>query len=64
MNLTRKVLLGACFVVVLMAAMRVKAQMSEDAGRKEIEAFNKRHVEIAPEDGYGGSVGVVDGGRS
>jgi hypothetical protein len=46
MNLTRKVFLGACFVVVLMAAMRMKAQMSEDAGRKEIETFNKRYVEL------------------
>jgi uncharacterized protein (TIGR02246 family) len=46
MEITRKLLLGACFVVMLMAAMRMKAQMSEDAGRKEIEAFNKRYVEL------------------
>jgi uncharacterized protein (TIGR02246 family) len=48
MEITRKLLLGACFVVMLMAAMRMKAQMSEDAGRKEIEAFNKRYVELHP----------------
>ncbi len=46
MEITRKLLLGACFVVMLMAAMRMKAQMSEDAGRKEIAAFNKRYVEL------------------
>jgi uncharacterized protein (TIGR02246 family) len=40
------VLLGVCFVALLTAAVRVKARTTEDAGRKEIEAFNKRYVEL------------------
>ncbi len=35
-----------CFVALLTAAVRVKARTTEDAGRKEIEAFNKRYVEL------------------
>jgi uncharacterized protein (TIGR02246 family) len=46
MDFIRKLLLAACLVGLLMAAVRMKAQMSEDAGRKEIEAFNKRYVEL------------------
>jgi uncharacterized protein (TIGR02246 family) len=46
MDFTRKVLLGASFIALLTAAVRVKARVSEDAGRKEIEAFNKRYVEL------------------
>jgi uncharacterized protein (TIGR02246 family) len=46
MDFTQRVLLGVCFVALLMAAVRVKARTTEDAGRKEIEAFNKRYVEL------------------
>jgi uncharacterized protein (TIGR02246 family) len=46
MDFTRKVLLGASFIALLTAAVRVKARVSEDTGRKEIEAFNKRYVEL------------------
>jgi uncharacterized protein (TIGR02246 family) len=46
MNLTRKVLLGACSVVLLLAVVRIKARTTEDLGRKEIEAFNKQYVEL------------------
>jgi uncharacterized protein (TIGR02246 family) len=46
MNFTRKVLLGACFIALLMAAAQMKARTEEDAGRKEIESFNKRYVEL------------------
>jgi uncharacterized protein (TIGR02246 family) len=46
MNLTRKILLVARFAVLLMAAARMKARTTEDAGRKEIETFNKRYVEL------------------
>jgi len=35
-----------CFVALLTAAVRVKARTAENAGRKEIEAFNKRYVEL------------------
>jgi uncharacterized protein (TIGR02246 family) len=45
MDRTRKVLLVACCVVLPMAA-GMKARTAEDAGRKEIEAFNKRYVEL------------------
>jgi uncharacterized protein (TIGR02246 family) len=45
MNLTRNVLLGVCCVALLMAAgMRTPA--AEDAKQKEIQAFNKRYVEL------------------
>jgi uncharacterized protein (TIGR02246 family) len=46
MSFKRKVLLGACFVALLMGAERMKARAAEDAERKEIEAFNKRYVEL------------------
>src|SRR5437773_6668023 len=46
MNLARKAALGACFVASLMVAVGMKARSAEDAGRKEIEAFNKRYVEL------------------
>jgi uncharacterized protein (TIGR02246 family) len=46
MDFTRKLLLGACFVVLLMAAVRIKARTAGDAERKEIEALNKRYVEL------------------
>jgi uncharacterized protein (TIGR02246 family) len=46
MNFTRKILLGAIFVALLTGAVRMKARESEDAGRKEIEAFNRRYVEL------------------
>jgi uncharacterized protein (TIGR02246 family) len=46
MESTRKVALRACFVALLMAVAGMKARTTEDAGRKEIEAFNKRYVEL------------------
>jgi len=46
MDITRKVILVVCFVAFLMAGVRIKARTTEDAGRKEIEAFNKRYVEL------------------
>jgi uncharacterized protein (TIGR02246 family) len=46
MNFARKAALGACFVASLMVAAGMKARSAEDAGRKEIEAFNKRYVEL------------------
>jgi uncharacterized protein (TIGR02246 family) len=46
MNWTRKVLLAVCLVAMLLAAARLKARTAEDNGRKEIEAFNKRYVEL------------------
>ena len=46
MEITRKLLLGACLVAVLLAGVRMKARVSPDAGQKEIEAFNKRYVEL------------------
>jgi uncharacterized protein (TIGR02246 family) len=46
MNFTRRLLLGACITALLMAAVRMKARTTEDTGRKEIEAFNKRYVEL------------------
>src|SRR6266576_4837823 len=46
MNFTRKAALGACFVASLVAAVGMKARSAEDAGRKEIAAFNKRYVEL------------------
>jgi len=46
MDFTKRVLLGVCFVALLTAAVRVKARTTEDARRKEIEAFNKRYVEL------------------
>ena len=46
MDFTWKAVLGACLVVLLMGAGLMKARTAEDAGRKEIEAFNKRYVEL------------------
>jgi uncharacterized protein (TIGR02246 family) len=46
MNFTGKILLGACVTVLLMATAGLKARTADDAGRKEIEAFNKRYVEL------------------
>jgi uncharacterized protein (TIGR02246 family) len=46
MDFTKKVLLGACCVALLIAAVRMKAQTTDSAGRNEIEAFNKRYVEL------------------
>jgi uncharacterized protein (TIGR02246 family) len=46
MNFTRTLLLGACITALLMAAVRMKARTTQDTGRKEIEAFNKRYVEL------------------
>ena len=46
MDFTRKAALGACLVVLLMGAGLMKARTAEDAGRKEIEAFNKRYLEL------------------
>jgi len=46
MDFARNVLFGMCFVVLSMAAIEMKARTTEDAGRKEIEAFNKRYVEL------------------
>ena len=46
MNFTGKVLLGACLAALSMVTSGLKARTAEDAGRKEIEAFNKRYVEL------------------
>ena len=46
MEFTRKALLGACLIALLLVAGRMKARTAEDAERKEIEAFNKRYVEL------------------
>src|SRR5713101_5629097 len=46
MEFKRKVLLAACCVASLLAAVRMKARTAEDTGRKEIEAFNQRYVEL------------------
>jgi uncharacterized protein (TIGR02246 family) len=46
MGFARKMFLGVCFVALPMAAVRMKARTVEDAGQKEIEAFNKRYVEL------------------
>jgi len=42
----------------LMAAVGMNAQ-TKDAGEKLIETFNKRHLTVAPEDGYGGRFGTM-----
>ncbi len=49
---------GAGFVALLMAAVGMNAQ-TKDAGEKLIETFNKRHLTVAPEDGYGGRFGTM-----
>ncbi len=46
MDSTKKVLLGTCFIALLLATGRMNARTAEDAKRKEIEAFNKRYVEL------------------
>src|SRR6266571_2382041 len=46
MDSTKKVLLGTCFIALLLPTGRMKARTAEDAERKEIEAFNKRYVEL------------------
>jgi uncharacterized protein (TIGR02246 family) len=46
MQRTRKMVLGAWCVGVLFVAAGMKARTAEDAGRKEIEKFNKRYVEL------------------
>jgi uncharacterized protein (TIGR02246 family) len=46
MGFTKKIILGACCVALLMAAVGLRARTAEDAGRKEIEAFNNRYVEL------------------
>ena len=46
MGFARKIVWGTCAVVLLIAVGRMKARTPEDAGRKEVEAFNKRYVEL------------------
>src|SRR5260370_9997605 len=46
MDSIKKVFLGACLVALLLATGRMSARTAEDAARKEIEAFNKRFVEL------------------
>jgi uncharacterized protein (TIGR02246 family) len=46
MDFAKKLVFGACFVALLMVSVRVKARAAEDTGRREIEAFNKRYVEL------------------
>jgi len=46
MEFAKRLVFGGCFVVLLMAVQGMKARTREDAGRKEIEAFNKRYVEL------------------
>ena len=46
MDWRRKLLLGASCVGALFAIVGLSARTAEDSGRKEIEAFNKRYVEL------------------
>lgn len=46
MDFTKRALLVACFAALLVAAVRMKARATEGAGRREIEAFNRRYVEL------------------
>ena len=46
MKFKKTVFLGACCVASLLAAVRMKVRTAEDTGRKEIEAFNRRYVEL------------------
>jgi uncharacterized protein (TIGR02246 family) len=46
MDFGRRILLGVCGVAALMAAVGMKARTAEDAGQREIAAFNNRHVEL------------------
>ncbi len=38
--------MGVCSGALLVAAVSMKARTTEEAGRKEIEAFNNRYVEL------------------
>ena len=46
MDFTRRIVLGVCSGALLVAAVSMKARTTEEAGRKEIEAFNNRYVEL------------------
>jgi uncharacterized protein (TIGR02246 family) len=46
MEITKKLLLGVCLVAVLIAVVGMKARTTDEARWKEIEAFNKRYVEL------------------
>jgi ketosteroid isomerase-like protein len=46
MGFAGKIALGACLVALMTGAVRMKARTAEDTGRKEVEAFNKRYVEL------------------
>jgi ketosteroid isomerase-like protein len=46
MEFKRKVAIGTCCAASLLAVAGMKARTAEDAGRKEIEAFNRRYVEL------------------
>ncbi len=46
MDIKRRVILVVCLVALLMAAVGMKARTTEESGQKEIEAFNKRYVEL------------------
>lgn len=46
MDFARKMLLVMCFVGLSMAAARIRARTTEDREQREIEAFNKRYVEL------------------
>jgi uncharacterized protein (TIGR02246 family) len=46
MDRTSKVLRATSCIALLLSAAGMKALATEDAGRKEIEAFNKRYVEL------------------
>jgi len=46
MDFTRRIVLGVCVLALLLAAVSMKARTTEEAGRKEIEAFNNRYVEL------------------
>ena len=46
MDFTRRIVLGVSVLALLLAAVSMKARTTEEAGRKEIEAFNNRYVEL------------------
>ena len=46
MNFTQKVFLGAFLIALLTAAAQMMARTEENSGRKEIEAFNERYVQL------------------
>jgi hypothetical protein len=46
MSFLQKVVLGGCFIALLVAAAGIKARTPDDTGRKEIAVFNKRSVEL------------------